>query len=40
MTLRAAADCFGCIVHVVTSEHENWLLNYMPDSLSNAMRGA
>ena len=33
LTLRAACDCFGCVAHVVTTEHENWLLNYCPSSL-------
>ena len=33
LTLRAAADCFGVVVHVVTTEHENWLLNYVPEGL-------
>ena len=24
LTIRAAADCFGVVIHVVTTEHENW----------------
>jgi len=31
LTLRAAADCFGCIIHVVTSTVENWHLKYDPE---------
>jgi hypothetical protein len=34
LTLRAAADCFGVVVHVVTTEHENWLLNYVPEGMT------
>ena len=33
-SLRAACDAYGCVVHVVTTEHENWLMNYSPASLS------
>ena len=28
LTLRAASEAFGSVVHVVTSEKENWLLQY------------
>ena len=30
LTLRAAADCFSCAVHVVTSTETNWYLLYSP----------
>ena len=36
LTLRAACDEYGVVVHVVTTEHENWLLHYSPDSLAMA----
>lgn len=39
LTLRGACDCYGCVVHVVTTEHENWLLNYVPASLEGQMVG-
>jgi hypothetical protein len=39
LTLRAACDCYCCVVHVVTSEHENWLLNYVPSELEGKMVG-
>lgn len=39
LTLRGACDCYGCLVHVVTTEHENWLLNYVPASLEGKMQG-
>jgi len=38
LTLRAACDCFGCVVHVVTTEHDNWLLHYVPSALDGQMR--
>jgi len=28
LTLRAASEAYGCAVHVVTTEPENWLLHY------------
>jgi len=28
LTLSAAADAMGVVIHVVTTEHENWLLHY------------
>ena len=28
LTIRAAADALGCLVHVVTTEKDNWLLKY------------
>ena len=31
LTLRAAADAFGCVVHVITSTTENWHLVYQPE---------
>eukprot|EP01049_Picozoa_sp_SAG25_P009855 SAG25_NODE_1015_length_4296_cov_1.949964_7_plen_117_part_00 len=40
LTLRAAADCFGVVVHVVTTEHENWLLNYVPEGMTMEGGGA
>jgi hypothetical protein len=33
LTLRAAADAFGVVIHVVSTEHENWLLHYVSSSL-------
>ena len=30
LTLRAASDCFGCTIHVVTSHEANWYLRYAP----------
>lgn len=26
LTLRAAADCFGCTIHLITSNESNWYL--------------
>ena len=40
LTLRAACDCFGCVTHVVTTEHENWLLTYCPSSLEGTEVGS
>jgi len=31
LTLRAASDAYSCVVHIVSSEHENWLLHYGAD---------
>lgn len=31
LTLRAAADSFGVEIHVITTEKENYLLQYDPD---------
>merc|ERR1711908_184830 len=28
LTLRAASEVYGCMVHVVTTERDNWLLRY------------
>lgn len=28
LTLRAASDAYQCVVHIVTTTHENWLLHY------------
>lgn len=39
LTLRAACDCFGCVVHVVTTEHDNWLLHYVPSKLDGTFNG-
>ena len=33
LTLRAAADCFGCTIHVVTSTDANWYLRYEPQQV-------
>ena len=33
LTLRAASDAYRIVVHVVTTERENWLLNYASSSL-------
>ena len=30
LTLRAASDCFGCTIHVITSHEANWYLRYAP----------
>mmetsp|Transcript_11416 Transcript_11416/g.29112 ORF Transcript_11416/g.29112 Transcript_11416/m.29112 type:complete len:253 (-) Transcript_11416:1135-1893(-) len=35
LTLRAITDCFGVVVHVVTSTAENWYLTYRPDVLKS-----
>ncbi|KAL1503809.1 hypothetical protein AB1Y20_012277 [Prymnesium parvum] len=32
LTLRAAADCFGCTIHLVTSTESNWYLRYEPQT--------
>ena len=32
LTLRAAAEAFGVVVHVVTTEKQNWLLHYGTNS--------
>jgi len=32
LTLRASVEAFGCVAHVVTSEHANWYLVYTPDA--------
>ena len=34
LTLRAACDAYGVVVHVVTTEHDNWLLHYSPDAVA------
>jgi hypothetical protein len=39
LTLRGASDCYSCVIHVVTTEHENWLLNYVPSALESQMVG-
>ena len=31
LTLRAAADAFGCTIHVITSTDEHWHLRYEPE---------
>ena len=31
LTLRAAADCFACTIHVVTDQVDNWHLRYIPE---------
>ena len=36
LTLRACVEAFGCIAHVVTSEHANWYLVYQPETLPDA----
>ena len=30
LTLRAASDCFGVTIHVLTSHEANWYLRYAP----------
>lgn len=37
LTLRAACDSYGCVAHVVTTEHDNWLLHYHKDGLDVSM---
>lgn len=32
ITLRAASECFGCAVHVLTSHGQHWYLKYHPHS--------
>mmetsp|Transcript_60654 Transcript_60654/g.106263 ORF Transcript_60654/g.106263 Transcript_60654/m.106263 type:complete len:86 (-) Transcript_60654:62-319(-) len=32
LTLRAAVDVFGVVVHCVTTDKENWLLHYEGDA--------
>jgi hypothetical protein len=39
LTLHGASDCYSCVIHVVTTEHENWLLNYVPSALESQMVG-
>ena len=34
LTIRAAADAFGCTVHVLTSDAENWHLRYTPAGMA------
>ena len=32
LTLRAVCDCYGIVVHLITTEKENWHLEYNPKS--------
>lgn len=34
LTIRAAADAFGCTVHVITSDADNWHLRYTPAGMA------
>jgi hypothetical protein len=38
VTLRAAAEAYSCVVHVLTSEAENWLLHYGAEQASEHSR--
>lgn len=33
LTLRGICNCFGCHIHVVTSQEHNWYLKYTPDKM-------
>ena len=33
LTLRGICNCFGCHIHVVTSQEHNWYLKYTPDKV-------
>lgn len=38
LTVRAASDAFGVVIHVVTTEHDNWLLHYGSDNVGPGVR--
>ena len=31
LTLRAACECYGVVINVITSDAENWFLRYVPE---------